>query len=647
MPTTVTLEDSGEFITTSAFSGVAHPPGYPLYSIVGRFFSMLPLGNVAVRLHFMSGFFAALACCGLFLNARILGAGRIASIAGALVYGVSLTFWSQAIIAEVYSLNAFFFFLLLYITLRYLRSNNEKTLMLAAFLLGLSFSNHWPLMIMGALAFLLLLVDRLKLLVAQWYKYVGLFLLGLLPYLYVWVRSHSYFTFSGPIDTLSEFWWYVSRAGYSGVDNPGTAVIADHISYIAFFFTNLVREVGILGIMAGCAGMILAYMRLSKQQFFALLLAFLASSVLIKPLLNFEYNDWKKETFLTYQLVPVGIVALFAAFALEAIYEKVEKKFSPRPAEFVMGPIAALTVLACFAVNLGHNYRRGDTVGADFARVVFKHLPPNAHLFVWGDMDTGPVAYLHHLEKLRPDIRVYSQFGALLGNRLYNLRRSTFAHAVGKIYSHLSEYRTIYAITRGNVLLPLKNVYLKRYGIFAEISLDQTAELDQDAIVESSKKILNGFISGKYKGKWTYLQGGIAAKTCQALVLQGQEHRAFKVNKMCKLIKAKHLLFGERNYLEASKLYRELIAHSQGLRRQDIVTWYQEDLQAQLGAIESGVAGATGYQAAADFTLPALDLNRSCNNAVAKSLLKLRREHAIRLPDDVAERFGHCRGFNQ
>src|SRR5437870_8249140 len=58
---TVTLTDSGELIVVAHGLGVAHPPGFPLWVILAHLASLVPLGNVAVRINFSSALFAALA----------------------------------------------------------------------------------------------------------------------------------------------------------------------------------------------------------------------------------------------------------------------------------------------------------------------------------------------------------------------------------------------------------------------------------------------------------------------------------------------------------------------------------------------------------------------------------------------------------
>ena len=144
-PRTVTLEDSGIFIMSSDAAGISHPPGYPIHSLLGKLFSFLPLGSVAFRVHLLSALFGALSCAVLFWIAHFLTATRIIAYAVAFGYGVSREFWAQAIIAEVYSLNVFFFFLTMALALLYRSAPETRTLKWIALLVGLGMSHHWPL----------------------------------------------------------------------------------------------------------------------------------------------------------------------------------------------------------------------------------------------------------------------------------------------------------------------------------------------------------------------------------------------------------------------------------------------------------------------------------------------------------------------
>ena len=86
--------------------GVPHNPGYPLYVLLTHAFSYLPIGSLAYRINLFSAMFGAAAVSLLFLIARRLECRQVVSAAAALAFALGQVFWSQAVIAEVYTLNA-------------------------------------------------------------------------------------------------------------------------------------------------------------------------------------------------------------------------------------------------------------------------------------------------------------------------------------------------------------------------------------------------------------------------------------------------------------------------------------------------------------------------------------------------------------
>ena len=58
--TSIPFWDSGEYIATSYILGIPHPPGTPLYVLVGRLFAMLPFGNVHLMVNWLSAVASAL-----------------------------------------------------------------------------------------------------------------------------------------------------------------------------------------------------------------------------------------------------------------------------------------------------------------------------------------------------------------------------------------------------------------------------------------------------------------------------------------------------------------------------------------------------------------------------------------------------------
>jgi hypothetical protein len=148
-------QDGGDLIAAAMTWGVPHPSGYPTYCLLGRLFALLPLGDAARRFNLFSALAAACAV-GLTCDttARILGrTGRISpwlqsalSLGAALCLAASPALWSQAIIAEVYALNALFCSLCLNLALRLDGSSPAFSWFWLGLSLGLGLGNHLTLL---------------------------------------------------------------------------------------------------------------------------------------------------------------------------------------------------------------------------------------------------------------------------------------------------------------------------------------------------------------------------------------------------------------------------------------------------------------------------------------------------------------------
>jgi len=95
--------DSAEFQTLAYTLGTTHSTGYPVYLLLARLLGFLPIGSLAWRVNLLSAVGAATTVSGVFLLTRYLTRSRIGALLGSVALGLSYTFWSQAIIAEVYT----------------------------------------------------------------------------------------------------------------------------------------------------------------------------------------------------------------------------------------------------------------------------------------------------------------------------------------------------------------------------------------------------------------------------------------------------------------------------------------------------------------------------------------------------------------
>ena len=164
MAPTTSFWDTGEFITCSHVLGVPHPPGSPLYVLLGRVFSLFPAGTIANRVVFMSVLASALAVwftyqSAVALSRRAMGGealrsfgdardwtATLGSVVAALCLATSYTFWFNGTEAEVYAYSLFFvcggLWLILYWEGTRHGAGNDRWLFFIAYFFGLGGGLH-------------------------------------------------------------------------------------------------------------------------------------------------------------------------------------------------------------------------------------------------------------------------------------------------------------------------------------------------------------------------------------------------------------------------------------------------------------------------------------------------------------------------
>jgi len=136
--------DSAEFQCLAYTLGVSHSTGYPTYLFLSRLIGTLPIGNPAWRISLFSAIGAAVTLGGIYLLARYFTRSRIGAALGSLALGISYTFWSQAIIAEVYTPGMAFLVGIMGLLFHWQAEPGKRNLSLlgAALLGGIGFGVH-------------------------------------------------------------------------------------------------------------------------------------------------------------------------------------------------------------------------------------------------------------------------------------------------------------------------------------------------------------------------------------------------------------------------------------------------------------------------------------------------------------------------
>ncbi len=235
--TRVGRADTFEFQVVAPQLGIAHPTGYPLFILIGKLFSLLPLGSMAFRVNLASAIFATAAVVVIYRLIVHLTSDRLAAALAALALAASSVFWSQAVVIEVYALNALFVAIILALLIQLIGNwltgnwstgnqstshqspltNYRLTIYYLAFVFGLALSHHLTSVILIPPIVIALILARPRLSLKSWLIAVGLFIVGLTPWLYIplrWPALHN-----GAMMSMAEWLGWIFGQRFGGALN--------------------------------------------------------------------------------------------------------------------------------------------------------------------------------------------------------------------------------------------------------------------------------------------------------------------------------------------------------------------------------------------------------------------------------------------
>lgn len=408
---TITAGDSGELAAAAYHQGVPHPPGYPLFCVVGKLFTFLPLRSAAFDLNVMSAVVLSTSSSIICLVLFLLGQPAVAAVGGALVFAFSGTAWSQASSVEVYGIYVLTAALIVFASLLWVRSRSLRHLALLGYLVGLGLAAHLgTLMLIPGLLLLVLLSGRggevtggeRRLLVPLLFL-----LLGVSIYLYLPFASlHDPPLDWGDPETPGRFLGVVSGRAHRSVAVamlPASATLARLGALLGalgrdFTFALPVAAIGLWSLA-----------RRRDWWLVRVVGAFILFDVVYALWLNVV--PLKATPFL---LVTGIVTALLAGVGMGALVRTGGR--SPLRARGVLVSILILLVpCALAATNYGRVDRSSDFVAYDFGKGVLASLEEGAVFFAEGDNISFPVYYLTMVEGERPDITVYDREGVVEG----------------------------------------------------------------------------------------------------------------------------------------------------------------------------------------------------------------------------------------
>ncbi|XP_031218947.1 transmembrane protein 260 isoform X2 [Mastomys coucha] len=394
LPRSLPGGDSGELITAAHELGVAHPPGYPLFTLVASLaITLFPFGSVAYRVNLLCGLFGAVAASLLFFTVFRLSGSHAGGILAAGVFSFSRLTWQWSIAAEVFSLNNLFVGLLMALTVRFEEATaaeeRSKIAAIGAFSCGLSLCNQhtivlYILCIVPWILFRLLKEKELAL--TSLVRLALAFSAGLLPYVYLPVSSylsHARWTW-GDQTTLRGFLTHFLREEYgtfslakSEVGSSVSTVLLDRRkSSVVWLFT----------------GMLCVY---------SLFFAWRANLDISKPLfMGVVERFWMQSN---------AVVAVLAGLGLAMLVSETNRVLNCTGIRNLEWLSAAIFVAYQVYSNYSICDQRTNNVIDQFARSLLDSMPQDAIILLRGDLPGNALRYLHYCEGLRPDVSLVDQ----------------------------------------------------------------------------------------------------------------------------------------------------------------------------------------------------------------------------------------------
>ncbi len=400
---TVTGEDSGELVPAAWTLGVPHPPGYPLWTVVAHLFTYLPIGDAAFRVNLCSAVLGSAACALLVFIAGMLDVGPAAAAGAGLLLGFSTTFWSQAVIAEVYTLTALTLELMAYCLLVWREkystapAASDRWLYAGLFMMSLSLGAHDTVSLITLPLWLaILFCERHRLTPGRFGRMLGTYAAGLAIYLYLPLRAAAHPAMNwGDPETWDNFWAVVTRSQYPSVLHQDRNVhdFMGQMSALAhYFWTQWPAPITVVVAALAVVGVFLAWR--ARPGLIALFaVAFAILSVFFAGLLNFHLDLEGIHVAEVFFIPAWTIIVLFATRGLQAI-----------PQHSVRAGLICLLSMGTLVGNFPLSTMHGNDVARRYGLDMLSTLPQNAMIFTSADYEAFPLMYLQIVEKLRPDV---------------------------------------------------------------------------------------------------------------------------------------------------------------------------------------------------------------------------------------------------
>ena len=424
--------DSGELIAVAHTLGTAHPPGYPLWTLLAFAWEhVVPLGSVVFRTNLFSAVAAALAAATLAWTVTRLAASLAGGPWAGAAAGFALAFapplFKNALVAEVFALHALLAALALLAFVAFLRARGERRapdgpLAALALLGGLQVAHHHSLVLLWlplALATAWLLARRADRAPRPTRRgalgATAAFVAGLAPVAWLPLAASrvppAAFSWGDPT-TPGRLWRVLTRADYGTfrLDPAEAGHVADR-SHVVLWLESLPRDFGAWGVGLALAGLVVLARTPRGRPLAGALAGFVVLQAAFFTRVNFPTTpEVFRGVVERFYVLPAVVMALLVGVGVSALHGAVARRLG-RTAAIAFGLLAVAMFVAPLVVGgrrAALDQSRNRFVD-ELADGVLASTPPGAVLFVQGDLFHNALAVKQKVEGVRPDETVVDQ----------------------------------------------------------------------------------------------------------------------------------------------------------------------------------------------------------------------------------------------
>ena len=426
-PSLAPYRDSGEMCTSIHKLGIMHQPGYPLYTIIGKFFItyVMPLSNIAYRINLLSAISTSISSVLIYLIlTKYIKLNTVIAFLLTIFWNTFYLLWYLSLVSEMYTLNMLFAISILFLLLKFRSACQAKYLYLLAFVFGIGLGNRLDLLLISPPLLVYIISILYNSQIRLFHKNIikiflhsaVFFTIGFVIYLYLPIRSNSnpYLDWGHPAN-LSQLLSSLLRSRYGGTLDLISVSYRkgeNFIDGLLYYFNYIIQHFSIAGIIIILLGIFFLY---SIDKFLSIfnLLWFLTTGIAFIYLANMPPNPHAMAILEAHLVLPTLPLFISFFYGIKFLLNIIHSKYFPKILSITLLLIAVFKIIPLWN-NIN---KRQNFILQDYSKNLLKGIPKNSIIVLKEDVQIFSQWYRWYVENKHINIVPVAQ--GLAGSTWY------------------------------------------------------------------------------------------------------------------------------------------------------------------------------------------------------------------------------------